>query len=408
MDGLEPFWRFLEQRPCWIAVLAEWQHQTGDGFELLRPLLRPCDEIASSYPHPADGTPLAIVQHEIDGFVAIDREGDGVRVPLTYEQVVLYELPVDQLACQAARVLGLRTEYEPLAQRRHVLGWWTAQPGSKFPVLLWLPRSTPDFETHAQLWLSPEQPPSIILTLTRTTWSAAVCDVFRTRKHLPIPLSEVIQAESGVWKAGEAWAGYQQSFRRLAMPDSPAPSLPAFAFGRKGQMWVVRYQGDETYLKDAVGHWYVAHLLAHPCQRIYAPDLQAAVTGQNPLVHAGSAGEMSDRKTLDDIAAEYAELQDDLEEANQNHDEGAQIALRQKMDQLAEYVRQVQGFGDRIRIAADGVEHARKAITQAIERTLAGLKRHLPAAARHLDISIRRGRHFCYDPDLAPPWDLSS
>jgi len=59
----------------------------------------------------------------------------------------------------------------------------------------------------------------------------------------------------------------------------PAGAQPAQVFRREGDYWTVVYAGATVRLRDAVGMHYLAHLLAHPDQRIAVGDLLTAVKG---------------------------------------------------------------------------------------------------------------------------------
>jgi hypothetical protein len=192
------------------------------------------------------------------------------------------------------------------------------------------------------------------------------------------------------------------------LPNLPVPAPEPYALSRRGQMWVVTFGGQTMYLRDALGPAYIAHLIAAPRRRIPAPELWAAVS-KTPVagkVHASSGDEQTDGQTLEKVHERYLALREEIEVAERNHDLGRQERVQKELDQLSEYCSQVKGLGGRLRRASDDVDKMRRSIRQAIDRTLAAIRKRLPAAARHLDNAIRTGRSISYEPEEDLPWTL--
>ena len=63
-----------------------------------------------------------------------------------------------------------------------------------------------------------------------------------------------------------------------ATPDADAAQT-AQVFRQEGDYWTIIYAGVTVRLRDTIGLHYLAHLLAHPNQRLAVEELLAAVKG---------------------------------------------------------------------------------------------------------------------------------
>ncbi len=179
-----------------------------------------------------------------------------------------------------------------------------------------------------------------------------------------------------------------------------------YQFRRTGDYWSIRFAGKVTAIKDAAGNRYIAELLSRPHQKVFAPDLLAAVSGEAAVGEAGSAGEQTDKQTLDDVKKNYVDVMDELEKAKGNNDVAAQDRLQRQLDGLADYLTSVTGLRGRTRRASDDADKIRRAMTQAIRRVIKSLAAQdkLPAAAKHLKNSIRTGLFMSYEPEEELDW----
>jgi len=115
MHELPRLWRTLDEAGVLAGVEAQWLEWLGDELDLVRPFLRPEQQLAASYPceNPGgDGCPRRIVVHGDDDIVAVcgcsPRECD----PLTLRRrdIVVYDFDVLALSRAIASVLGLGDE----------------------------------------------------------------------------------------------------------------------------------------------------------------------------------------------------------------------------------------------------------------------------------------------------------
>ena len=77
------------------------------------------------------------------------------------------------------------------------------------------------------------------------------------------------------------------------------------AFYRKGQMWVVRFEGQETYLENNVGPLYIARLVATPNRAVPAVTLLASRIGIDERQLIGSSGELTDETAVEECRVRY-------------------------------------------------------------------------------------------------------
>ena len=143
----------------------------------------------------------------------------------------------------------------------------------------------------------------------------------------------------------------------------------------------------------------IAVLLAHPVQPIPASDLAGTVTR--------SRGEPAlDRQALTAYRARLRDLDDDIAEADSNHDPERAARARAERDALVTELTRSVGRGGRPRRLGDDTEKARKTVTIRIQRALRLLDSHHPALASHLREALRTGTTCSYQPAQPLTWEL--
>lgn len=175
------------------------------------------------------------------------------------------------------------------------------------------------------------------------------------------------------------------------------------AFYRKGQMWVVRYEGQETFLENNVGPLYIARLLATPHRAVPAMTLLASRIGIDERKLTGSSGELTDEQSVAECRERYQELMRDIEEAKANNDLGKLERLQVEENKLTTHFASVLGKGGKAREASDAVKIS-KSVSIAIRRTMDVLAIELKPLAEHLEDSITRGIMPIYSPATDIDW----
>jgi tetratricopeptide (TPR) repeat protein len=184
-------------------------------------------------------------------------------------------------------------------------------------------------------------------------------------------------------------------------------------FRREGEYWSVAFDGQTLRLKDAVGLRYLVRLLAHPAREFHVLDL---VAGEHPDVAdlsssetpmrlriPGDAGEALDARAKQSYRRRLAEIDHDLEEAQQFGDSvRAEQAIAERAFLARELSRAV-GLGGRDRRAVSTAERARASVTRAVRHAMQRIRTHHPVLGTHLERSIRTGAYCVYLPDPRVP-----
>lgn len=150
-------------------------------------------------------------------------------------------------------------------------------------------------------------------------------------------------------------------------------------FRQRGEYWEVAFASDAFRMRASRGLLYIAHLLRHAGQSFHASELNAL--GRARPAPAGVEGTRRRR----------SELNEELREAEENHDIGRVELLRRRMAEVEDAVVESLGGQD------DG-SRARAAVTMAIRDTLRRMSVHSPPLAHHLEAAIRTGRFCTYAP----------
>lgn len=188
---------------------------------------------------------------------------------------------------------------------------------------------------------------------------------------------------------------------RQAIPLST--ERPGNAFYRKGQVWVVRFNGEETFLENNVGPLYIARLLATPHQPVPAITLLASRIGIDEQKLIGSSGELADQQSVDECRQRYRELMLEIEEARSNNDLGNLERLQVEEDALTTHFASVLGKGGKRREVGDVIKIS-KSVSMAIRRTIDVLETELKPLADHLNDAVTRGVAPIYSPRCEPDW----
>ncbi|HEX6423561.1 MAG TPA: hypothetical protein VFZ79_08790 [Acidimicrobiales bacterium] len=225
------------------------------------------------------------------------------------------------------------------------------------------------------------------------------------------------------WRAAQAafdrfgatrWAS--QAVRRLAEgPPAPTTAPPGGSlavtarFRCGGGTTTISFAGSTVTVRELKGFRYVERLLADPGREFHVLDLVAADRGAAPARGGGWRGEVdgeagSGLPVLDENAkAAYrrrlAEVDEDIEDAERDNDIARlDLAQHDREYIVAELARAV-GLGGRSRTTRGDAERARVSVTRSIRYALGRLADHHPAAADHLDRSVRTGTYCAYSPD---------
>ncbi len=189
---------------------------------------------------------------------------------------------------------------------------------------------------------------------------------------------------------------------------SHEPSLGDNVFRKKGQVWIVRFGGGEDFiLLPSKGAAYLHLLLSQPRVQLSAIDMACGVA-KNPAQYAlGNAGEKSDREALAAYHAKLVELREDLQEAKDNNDHGAQERIQEEIESYSQQIREARGLGGRLRKESDDRERVRKAVGIAVKRAIKEIAQYDQRLADHFSPPhLICGRNPSYLPDQDVQWDV--
>lgn len=179
------------------------------------------------------------------------------------------------------------------------------------------------------------------------------------------------------------------------------------ALRREGDVWAITFAGHTARVRDSKGIRDLARLLAAPGRQLHVrqlldldPAAQAAL--------AASGIEVLDRRAVTAYRRRLAELDDDLAEAETNHDLGRAATVRAERDFLLAELAGGLGMGGKARRSGDGTDRARKAVTARIRDAIGRIGAVHPELARHFNNAVRTGAVCAYDPEQHVTWTVDT
>lgn len=210
-------------------------------------------------------------------------------------------------------------------------------------------------------------------------------------------------AESAYRRIGATW-WEQRLGGGHAASAPPRPARRVYLRRDGTGRWLVGDDGATFEVADLKGLNYLRYLVERPGAEVDALVLSGVVAG-----HGGEVFEQSDLGAVLDPAAlaayrrRLAELDAQLDRADQRGDRPGGAALTAERDALLAQVRAATGLGGRQRRAGGSAERARVAVRKAIAAALAQIERHEPGLARLLRDSVHTGMACRYDPNPDHP-----
>ena len=211
--------------------------------------------------------------------------------------------------------------------------------------------------------------------------------------------------------AADAWRSIGATHRLAqieALIDGPRARPVAAArsrdrFVREGDVWSITFDGATCTLADRKGLWDLARLIAEPAREIASLDL-ASPSGGTVVQH--DVGEVIDATARDAYRKRLAEIDAELDEADQHADTARSTRLVEERDALIEQLTGAYGLGGRTRRTGTTAERARTAVRSRIRDAMRRIEAAHPALGRHLSRSIRTGTFCVYQPDHPVNWEL--
>ncbi len=199
----------------------------------------------------------------------------------------------------------------------------------------------------------------------------------------------------------------------VCFPFAP-PTLPIHElslFLRRGDYWIIGYQGEITFLKASRGLHCLSVLLRHPGREFHVRELLRLVVG-TPLVPnrqgkatdacqetcLSGAGPLLDAQAKREYKRRLDDLQKDLEEAERFDDLNRAALARDEIDAIAEQLSLAVGLGGRNRRTGSEAERARSAVTKRIKNSINRIGEAIPLLRSHLAARIKTGYFCSYNP----------
>jgi len=193
-----------------------------------------------------------------------------------------------------------------------------------------------------------------------------------------------------------SWDG--ESFRlqlNRLRSSLPVDVYEGNVFILEGGSYRITYEGKQITLPSSAGLFYIVCLMQNRPNSISSVELQALRNDESPLVLAGTSGEAIGQEGLSILQQRLDDLDEEIAESQNNHDEARLEQLQAEREQILAEVRKATGLGGRLRVNSDA-EKARKAVLNAITGAIKKISKSHPALGEHLDKTIETGTHCCY------------
>ncbi len=189
-------------------------------------------------------------------------------------------------------------------------------------------------------------------------------------------------------------------------------------FALCGQIWVARFGGVQTLLKDSVGLRYIYHLLQRPATLAHVTDLIAWVHGVNPdiidKVHSDGADALdNDGMVTDTLSEEGREhlmniLQDRKLELITVRGSASPLRIEEmeaEIEQIEKYLKK-HAHATLAPKLPSRADRDRKSVTNAIHRAVKKIEPAHPSLSEHLKYCIETGYECAYYPHPVVEWSF--
>jgi TolB-like protein/tetratricopeptide (TPR) repeat protein len=186
----------------------------------------------------------------------------------------------------------------------------------------------------------------------------------------------------------------------LRVASSEAAGQPAGEFRRDGSNWTLLFDGVSVQISDAKGLHDLVALLARPHEEQHCLELAGRPA------ELGGTDDMLDARARREYRVRIQDLQQEIDEAERNHDAARGSRAREEMDALVEALSGALGLGGRSRGLGSASERARSAVTWRIRSAIRKVAAVHPPLGRHLENSVRTGTYCAYTPERPVSWTV--
>lgn len=200
------------------------------------------------------------------------------------------------------------------------------------------------------------------------------------------------QALATYERIGAQW--WRDRLRATPAPQAAPPATARHLRPTAGGLWAVG--ASAAPVAGLRGFSYLRLLLREPGREHRALDLMGE---GGSVIEQRGLGEVADLQALAAYRSRLAEIQEELEEAEDWADAGRLEAAREERAALLDELSRVAGLGGRTRVTGSSQERARVAVKKAITTAINKIETVDHQTADHLRRSVRTGLICSYDPD---------
>jgi hypothetical protein len=415
---ISKFWPALEAVVGIAAVKVQWAWLLNEELSgaLATQLLVCNGSVSRVYPREPGKSPSPlpydVVEHANGQFVGVCPDGWDT-VPLTHEQLLMWELDRQRLSDAVAAALNVSCCFEanvlPFTSR---VGTYKTSAGLTVPVYLTIGLERAHLTSAAQR-LAALHEPCILLAPTRELLAEECYSTLRARRLCFVALCEIFNAgeSGGRFVATRTLTQLLIEQRCLSAENAITADVEAkqFVFRCQGNLRMLTFNNRSVAVQNTKGCSYIAYLLANPDLPLHASEVRTSISHRPELAALGKdkGTPALDRQSWADARQRVNELLDDVATARRRADFVAMAEAEKELAALAAQMRLAQGIGGRDRRVGSAQEQARKAVCMAIERALERIQKQHEPLWRHLDQYVIRGTFLKYaPPDPPPPWQL--
>ena len=418
---MKRLWSAIERLPDLAAVPGGWRSLLGSEYELASRFLLPTQRIARSGKCTVPGRNCVHEFRPWKGkYLSVCPDGcDTVTLP--GDEVVIHRLDTAALGREIGEAMGLEVlPAEAVPELPNVLriGEYVPLAGYRFPVYLVF-TGEPDQLRCDVGGLAARAEPFVLLAPTRSAVTHVCADLLKRAKSSFLPLNELLgQGDDGrlALLDGHTADKVLADFRAIHVPqpedDDGMVELPtpAYEFKVVGEVWHVRFGDEYGEVVDRVGmaRLFTLLLQPNPAEPISALRLCGV---NNPGIEERYAShqEVLDTRTRGEYREKLAELNTEIEEANNSGNVAEAERLTRKREAI---LRELRKDSMKRRKGKElGPKDAREKAAEAVSRSLKTIyatlrKKGLPKAADHLEKAIKIESYaFAYRPGpQSPAW----
>jgi len=230
--------------------------------------------------------------------------------------------------------------------------------------------------------------------IARKFWNSILSSVTVTRTSK----ASVNGPDQHIEKRRELAGPLLESLDKSLASTTVLRPLEESVFIRRGDYWMIRYQGQAAILKATRGLDCLCSLLRHPARDVHVSELLATPSDLPLPGFFQDAGPILDSQAKAEYKRRINELRDDLEEAKQFNDSYRAARTRSELDAVAEQLATAVGLGGRNRRTSSNAERARCAVTKCIKKAIQKIGEAMPSLGYHLAARIKTGYFCSYNP----------